>query len=74
MIKIEEDNMYTFFYNGKKYIVEKTESDIEVYEEEDPSKTGFVFDNIKAATFFANSFIDIVEDIIDKGKKEKKWN
>lgn len=69
------DNVYTFVLNKVNYTVEDLGNSIEVYETEDPGKTGFIFDGgMKQFILFINNITDIAEDIGEKNEaKETLW-
>lgn len=65
------DNEYSFVANKINYTVEDLGNHIEVYETENPSKTGFVFDGgIKHFILFINRITDIAEGIGEKNEIE----
>lgn len=56
-----------FNNKGKNIEVNFSEDgSIEIYEEDDPGATGFVFDNKKEFIYFINKITDIMEDL-EKG-------
>jgi len=60
----KKDNTYKFISGKKEYGVDVlNDNTIEVYEENDPSNTGFILRDKKAITAFINNFTDVVEDI-----------
>ena len=60
----KDDNEYSFTANKISYNVENLGDSIEIYETDNPSKTGFVFDGgIKHFILFINRLTDIAEDI-----------
>lgn len=53
---------YTFNIKRKKYEVYfANEDQVEIYELEDPGKTGFIFPDKKSFNMFINSVTDIAE-------------
>ena len=68
----KEDNEYTFVANKIEYTIEDLGNSIEVYETDNPSKTGFVFDGgLKHFILFINRITDIAEDIGEKDETEE---
>ena len=68
---IKEENNYSFAANKVFYTVEDLGDSIEIYEDDNPSKTGFVFDGgLKQFILFINRLTDIAEDI-SKEKDEE---
>ena len=60
----KDDNEYSFAANKIVYNVENLGDSIEIYEADNPSKTGFVFDGgIRHFILFINRLTDIAEDI-----------
>lgn len=60
----KEENSYSFAANKIFYNVEVLDDSIEIYEEDNPSKTGFVFDGgLKHFILFINRLTDIAENI-----------
>lgn len=61
------DNVYTFVSNKVNYTLEDLGNSIELYETEDPGRTGFVFDGgLKQFILFINNITDIAEEIGEK--------
>lgn len=51
-----------FMVKGKTYeIFFALDNHIELYEKEDPGKTGFIFNDLKELYNFVNSLTDIIE-------------
>lgn len=68
----KEDNEYTFVANKIEYTVEDLGDSIEIYETNNPSKTGFVFDGgLKHFILFINRITDIAENIGDEDEIEE---
>lgn len=68
----KEDNEYTFVANKTDYTIENLGGSIEIYETDNPSKTGFVFDGgLKHFILFINRLTDIAEDIGEKNEIEE---
>ena len=66
-----EDSEFTFMANKIEYTVENLGNSIEVYETDNPLKTGFIFDGgLKHFILFINRLTDIAEDI----SKEEEEN
>lgn len=63
----KSNNVYTFVSNKVNYGVEKLNNGtIEIYEVDNPSKTGFIFDGgNKQFFYFINSLTDIAKDFED---------
>lgn len=62
MIKQKDKYTYTFSIKEKKYEIFFAEDEhIEIYEKNNPSSTGFIFDNMKKFILFVNFFTDIIE-------------
>lgn len=63
----KENNNYSFVANKVDYTVENLGDSIEIYETENPSKTGFVFDGgLKQFILFINRLTDVAEAIGDE--------
>lgn len=68
----KEDNEYTFVANKIEYTVEDLGDSVEIYETNNPSKTGFVFDGgLKHFILFINRITDIAENIGDEDEIEE---
>ena len=68
---VKEENNYSFAANKVFYTVEDLGDSIEIYEDDNPSKTGFVFDGgLKQFILFINRLTDIAENI-SKEKDEE---
>ncbi len=67
----KEENEYSFVANKIDYTVENLGNSIEIYETENPSKTGFVFDDLKQFVLFINRLTDIAESIGDQNETTK---
>lgn len=64
------DNEIDFTVKGIKYGIFFAEDGcIEVYEMENPSKTGFIFPDRKSAILFINTITDILEKKMNKEKQ-----
>lgn len=60
----KNDNEFSFAANKIIYTVENTGNTIEIYEEDNPAKTGFVFDGgLKHFILFINRLTDIAEEL-----------
>jgi len=68
MLKQKNDDVYNFSSSGTKYeIFFAEDGHIEIYEEKNPGKTGFIFDDIRKISFFINTITDIIEKrIVEK--------
>lgn len=67
MLKKIDDNIYRFNVKGKIVGVEMlNRGTIEIYEEDNPSKTGFIFDDIKQFIAFINNCSDIAEELMEE--------
>jgi hypothetical protein len=64
----KEENEYSFVANKIDYTVENLGNSIEIYETDKPSKTGFVFDDLKQFVLFINRLTDIAESIGDQNE------
>lgn len=70
---IKNDDCFEFYANKIRYTVESLGDSIEMYETENPSKTGFVFDGgTKNFVLFINNITDIAEALLEE--EEKKAN
>ena len=68
----KENNEYSFVANKVDYTVESLGDSIEIYETDNPSKTGFVFDGgLRQFILFINRLTDIAEDIGEKDEIEE---
>lgn len=68
----KDESEYTFAVNKIDYTVENLGNTIEVYETDNPSKTGFIFDGgLKHFILFINRLTDIAENIGDKNETEE---
>ena len=68
----KENNEYSFVANKVDYTVENLGDSIEIYETDNPSKTGFVFDGgLRQFILFINRLTDIAEDIGEKDEIEE---
>jgi hypothetical protein len=63
----KEKDTYTFSVKGKELEVFLTDESVEIYETENPGKTGFFFRGAKELTLFCNLLSDIIEDF--QGRK-----
>lgn len=62
MIK-SDNNTYKFTINTDKNVeVFVGDNTIEIYEEDNPSNTGFVFYNMNDFIYFCNCITDIIEE------------
>lgn len=60
----KNNNEFNFVANKISYVVENLGDTIEIYEEDNPAKTGFVFDGgLKQFILFINRITDIAESI-----------
>ena len=67
----KNDNEYSFAANKIIYNVEDLGNSIEIYEADNPSKTGFVFDGgLKHFILFINRLTDIAENL---SKEEEEY-
>lgn len=68
----KENNEYSFVANKVDYTIENLGDSIEIYETDNPSKTGFVFDGgLRQFILFINRLTDIAEDIGEKDEIEE---
>lgn len=68
----KENNEYSFVANKVNYTIENLGDSIEIYETDNPSKTGFVFDGgLRHFILFINRLTDIAEDIGEKDEIEE---
>lgn len=71
MLKKVEDNIYRFNAGTKTISVEILKDNvIEVYEDKDPYKTGFIFDNFKQFVSTINNLADVAETLMEEEKYE----
>jgi len=57
-----------FSIKGKDYEIFFAEiGHVEVYETDNPGKTGFIFPDLKSLILFINNITDIAESKLDKG-------
>jgi hypothetical protein len=60
MIRENENNSYAFSFKGIEYeVFYAQDGAVEIYETNNPGKTGFVFSNEKVFYMFINSITDI---------------
>lgn len=65
MLKKIDEHTYSFNSRGKIVGLEILNNDvIEIYEEDNPSKTGFIFKDIRQFVAFINSCSDIAEELM----------
>ena len=63
------DNEYKFSIKNIKYEIFFGSEHVEIYELENPSKTGFIFPDKKSFTLFVNNVTDILEKKITEEEK-----
>jgi hypothetical protein len=63
--RIKDDNTHTFSIKGKDFEVFFAEDGyVEIYEIDNPGKTGFIFQELKNLILFINNLTDIAESKI----------
>lgn len=73
MLKKVSDNIYKFNAGTKTISVEILKDNvIEVYEDRDPYRTGFIFDDFKQMVSTVNNLADVAEAIMEE-QKLWKW-
>lgn len=73
MLKKIDDNAYRLVVGDKNILIEILgNGSIEIYEEEDPGRTGFIFGDVKKFVFFINNITDIAEAVMEEMDNEDK--
>lgn len=69
MLEIK-DNTYSFSIKGKDYeVFLGQDGHVEIYEEENPANSGFIFSDRKKFIVFINNLTDIMEKELEAGDK-----
>lgn len=72
MYNKERENTFSFTANKVFYTVENLGDSIEIYETDDPAKTGFVFDGgMKQFILFINKLTDIAEYLSKEDEEDE---
>ena len=72
MYNKEKENTFSFAANKVFYTVENLGDSIEIYETDDPAKTGFVFDGgMKQFILFINKLTDIAEYLSKEDEEDE---
>jgi len=67
MVNNLKEGTNKFSIKGKEFEVFFAEDGyVEIYEVEDPGKTGFIFPDVKSLTLFINNITDIAETKLQK--------
>jgi hypothetical protein len=67
MVNDTKDGFYSFAIKGKEYEVFFAEDKhVELYEVQNPGKTGFIFSDLKQLNLFINNMTDIAEIELSK--------